>query len=279
MLRHFQVHRCETVAEACSIRREFGEEAVVYAGGTELLLAMKMGLAHWPHLVDVKHIPELHGVRVEGDMLVIGAAVTHHQLETDATVAERLPALARLEAQVANIRVRVAGTLAGNLAFAEPHADPPALLLALGARLRLAGASSSRVIALGEFLVGAYETVLGEDEVITAIEVPLPQTGSSAAYLNFRILERPTVGIAVAGRVVEGRIEGEPAIVLGAVNDVPTRIDCRSLVGLEPRSAAAQTEVARAARAACDAGADLAGSVEYKTHLAGVIAARALAAL
>src|SRR5579859_2175585 len=144
MLRHFQVHRCETVAEACSLRREHGDDAVVYAGGTELLLAMKMGLAHWPHLVDVKHIPELHGITEADGLLVIGAAVTHHQLETDPTLTERLPALARLEAQVANIRVRTAGTLAGNLAFGEPHADPPALLLALGAKVRLAGASAFR---------------------------------------------------------------------------------------------------------------------------------------
>ena len=130
MLRPFEIHRCETEAEVCSLRRRFGTEAVIYAGGTELLLAMKMGLAHWDHLLDVKRIPSLAGIRLEGDLLVVGAAVTHHQLERDPLLRARLPVLAELESQVANIRVRVAGTLAGNLAFAEPHADPPSLLLA-----------------------------------------------------------------------------------------------------------------------------------------------------
>ena len=279
MLRKFQVHRCETVAEACALRGRHGEDAVVYAGGTELLLAMKMGLAHWPHLLDVKHIRELQGISLDGDALVIGAAVTHHQLEADPLVAGRLPVLARLEAQVANIRVRAAGTLAGNLAFAEPHADPPALLLALGARLRLAGPDSARSLGLGEFLTGAYSTALGEEEIITAIEVPLPGPQTRASYLNFRVLERPTVGVAVVAQVVEGRIVGEPVVVLGAINDVPTLVGAASLAGLEPGSAEAGSRLREAARAASEPGPDLAGSAEYKTHLGGVIAARALAAV
>ena len=279
MLRQFQVHHCESIEEASGLRHEHGSDATIYAGGTELLLAMKLGLAHWPHLLNVKRIAALKGVRVEGEVLVIGAVVTHHQLEQDPLVAALLPVLASLEAQVANIRVRVAGTLAGNLAFGEPHADPPALLLALGARLRLAGAVSSRTLGLADFLVGAYETALGEDEIITAIEIPLPAAGVTCAYLNFRVLERPTVGVAVVAKIIEGRIEGAPEVVLGAVNDIPTRLDVAGLAGLEPRSAEAAAVVAAAARDASDPGADLAGSVEYKIHLAGVIAARALSAL
>ena len=279
MLRSFEVHRCETVAEACSLRAQHGEAAALYAGGTELLLAMKMGLAHWPHLVDVKPIPELARIRMEGEVLVIGAAVTHHQLETDPTVAVRLPALASLEGQVANIRVRVAGTLAGNLAFGEPHADPPALLVALGARVRLAGAGGNRTLALSDFLVGAYETALGPDEIVTAIEIPIPSADTRASYLNFRVLERPTVGVAVLARLREGRIAGPPDVVLGAVNETPTRLRTEALEGLQPGSAEAAELVAAAAREVCDASSDLAGSAEYKTHLAGVIAARALAGL
>src|SRR5689334_13321499 len=132
------------------MRTRFGGDAAIYAGGTELLLAMKLGVARYAHLIDVKHIPALRGVGLEKNVVRIGATVTHWDLERDATIAKALPAFAALERNVANVRVRAAGTLAGNLAFAEPHADPPSLLMAFGARVIAEGAEGHRAIPIDE---------------------------------------------------------------------------------------------------------------------------------
>ncbi len=145
-----------SIQEALKLRRELGEDAALYAGGTELVLAMKLGLLHYRHLIDVKGIVGLDQVSVADGMLRIGAAVTHRRLENHPAVVERLPALSQLERNVANVRVRAQGTLAGNLAFAEPHADPPALLAALGARMVLANETGSRTVPVTGFLLGAY---------------------------------------------------------------------------------------------------------------------------
>src|SRR5713226_9133836 len=187
MLRRFEVHRVTTVEEAVALRVQLGDDAAVYAGGTELLLAMKLGVARWAHLIDVKHIPDLHRISASEGVLRIGATVTHWDLERDATVTRVLPALAKVERNVANVRVRAAGTLAGNLAFAEPHADPPSFLSALGARIVLRGSRGARSVPIGEFIVGMYTTSLAADEIVEAIEIPIPKTGTCTAYVKFQI--------------------------------------------------------------------------------------------
>lgn len=278
MLRRFEVHRPTTVAEAIALRTRFGDDAAIYAGGTELLLAMKLGVARYAHLIDVKHIPALRGVSVERNVVRIGATVTHWDLERDATIAKALPAFAALERNVANVRVRAAGTLAGNLAFAEPHADPPALLMALDARVVVEGANGRRAIPMDEFVVGMYQTALGADELVTAIELPLPD-GRRAAYVKFQILERPSVGVAIVGAVQGGRFADAPAVVVGAVDEMPRRVETKTLSGATLRDAGTADALASAARAAVEPVADLAGDVDYKRHLVGVFARRALAAL
>ena len=279
MLRRFEVHHPSTVADAVALRLRYGGEAAIYAGGTELLLAMKLGVARWPHLIDVKRIPELGGVSLRDGVLRIGATVTHWDLERDASVARAIPALAALERNVANVRVRAAGTLAGNIAFAEPHADPPALLIALGARVVLRGEKGERALPLETFVTGMYETAIAADEIITAIEVPVPAANMRATYLKFQILERPSVGVAIAGELREGRFTDAPAVVVGAVDEMPRRVETGSLARADARAPGTADALADAARAAVEPVADLAGSVEYKQHLVGVFARRALARL
>jgi carbon-monoxide dehydrogenase medium subunit len=279
MLRRFDVHRATSVAEAVDLRQRFGEDAAVYAGGTELLLAMKMGVAHWPHLIDVKPIVALGEITVTKDTLRIGATATHWAIERDANVARVLPALARLEANVANVRVRAAGTLAGNLAFAEPHADPPSLLIALGARVVLEGKKGQRTLPVAELITGMYTTAIAEDEIIIAIEVPLPAKDVRVAYVKFQILERPSVGVAAVATMRDGRFLGAPTVVVGAVDEMPRRVDAAQFAGADAREARTREGIAEAAGSAVEPTADLAGSVEYKRHLVGVFAQRALAQL
>src|SRR3954447_19035626 len=188
ILSDFQLHRPTSVDEAVQLRRELGDGAALYAGGTELLLAMKMGVLDYEHLIDVKRIPGLDAIEVRDGALRIGATATHRDIETSPLVAEHVPALSTLARHVANVRVRAAGTLAGNLAFGEPHADPAALLVALDATVELIGGAGRRSLGIEEFILGAYETDLGEDELIEAVVVPLPDVQTTATYLKFQVL-------------------------------------------------------------------------------------------
>jgi carbon-monoxide dehydrogenase medium subunit len=279
MLRRFDVHKVTSVAEAVALRQRFANDAAIYAGGTELLLAMKMGVARWPHLIDVKPITALSALTATKDTLRIGATATHWDIERSALVAKALPALAQLEANVANVRVRAAGTLAGNLAFGEPHADPPSMLVALGARVILEGKKGSRSLPVADFITGMYETALAADEVIVAIEVPLPARDVRVAYVKFQILERPSVGVAAVAALRDGRFVGAPSVVVGAVDEMPRRVDTTQFAGADARDAGTREALAEAARSAVEPIADLAGGVEYKRHLVGVFAQRALASL
>jgi carbon-monoxide dehydrogenase medium subunit len=275
----FQLHRPDTVERAAALRAELGDEATLYAGGTELLLAMKLGVLDYEHLIDVKRIGALRGISEQDGVLRIGAAVTHREIETDPAVMAALPALATLERHVANVRVRAAGTLAGNLAFAEPHADPPALLIALGASLELAGTDGTRELDVEAFVAGAYETELGDDELIAAVRVPVPEAGVRAAYRKFQVLERPAVGVAAVARVEDGVLAGEPAIVVGAVDERPVRVPAGDALGAPCDDPDALGRLAAAAREAVEPVDDLSGSAEYKRHLTGVMVERAVRAL
>jgi carbon-monoxide dehydrogenase medium subunit len=279
VLRRFEVHRATTVDEAIALRQRYGGDAAVYAGGTELLMTMKLGVARWPHLIDVKPIRSLRGVAPINGHIAIGATTTHWELERDATIRRALPAFARLEANVANVRVRAAGTLAGNLVFAEPHADPPALLMALGAELVLQGPKGTRSLSIDRFVTGMYETALAPDEIVTAITVPIPPTTLRAAYVKFQILERPSVGVAIAAAMTGTAFDGAPAVVVGAVDEMPRRVPTSDLAGADARDGATADRIAEAAMRAVDPVADLAGAADYKRHLVGVFARRALASL
>src|SRR6478609_2098528 len=144
LLSPFRYHRPRHLAAAHELLARYGDDAAVYAGGTELLLAMKARVLRYSDLIDLKHIEQLGDIRHKAGHMVIGALVSHFRLATDPLMVTMLPAYAALSNNIANIRVRVAGTLAGNLCFAEPHADPPALLAALGASVTLVSAEGSR---------------------------------------------------------------------------------------------------------------------------------------
>lgn len=282
-LPRFTLHRPATVAEAAGLLASFGDEGAAYAGGTELLLAMKHRVLRYSHLVDLKHVAGLGGVRLERDepgaRLVIGALATHRELERHPLVCAHLPAYAALSAGVANVRVRAAGTLGGNLCFAEPHADPPALLAALGARVVLAGEGGTREEPVERFVAGAFETTCRPGEVLTAVVIPL-SPGSRVAYERFGHLERPSVTVAVVletdaaaprvarARVHVGAVAGRPAAAPGA----------EALLSGVPLGEVAALARGAGERAGGEAtvDADLHGAEDYKRHLVGVLVERAL---
>ena len=276
MLRRFRLEEPESVAEAAELLGRFGESAKVYAGGTELLLAMKEGLVQYERLINVKKLTGLSDVTSADGALVIGALCTHHQLENSPILRDKLPALTKLEQNVANVRVRQVGTIGGNICFAEPHADPGTLLIALGAKMIAEQSSSKREITAEDFFVDAYETALQADEVLTKIQVPIPAPNARSAYLKFGYLERPSVGVAVAFNL-NGGVSGV-RIAVGCAGPAPRRVaEAEALLEGKSKDEALRhvAEAGAAAGRAAQAISDLHGSQEYKEHIVGVLLKRA----
>ena len=195
MLSPFTIERPTGLSEALGL---VGEDSVPYWGGTELLLAMKMGLLRPRSLIDLKGLADLTGVWRDGDQLVVGAGVTHDDLARSPLVRELAPMLADIEGRVGNARVRAQGSIGGNLCFAEPRSDVATVLQALDGSVRLASARGGRVLPIGEFVQGAYWTARAEDEIVVDIRVPLP--APRGVYLKFQITERPAVAVAAVDR-------------------------------------------------------------------------------
>src|SRR6266516_2209347 len=179
----FDLHRARSVEEARGLLKRYGEDAAVICGGTELLLLLKLGFAAFWHLIDIKRIDELGGIRAENGTLVIGSTVTHREIERAPLVLERLPALAAMERRVANIRVRNVGTLGGNLCFSDPHSDPGTFLLALGAEVECRKAGSPpRRLPIADFLVGPHRTVLEPGELLVSVRLPVPPDAARISH-------------------------------------------------------------------------------------------------
>lgn len=273
----FELHRPRALGEALALLADHAEDVAPIAGGTELLIALKARVLRYGHLVDIKRLPELRGITRGADGVIsIGALSTHHELAHDAVIREHLPAYAALSENIANIRVRVAGTLGGNLCFAEPHADPPAMLCALGARVVLAGPGGSRLLALEQFLEGELTTARAEDELMVRLEVPALPEGARCGYRAFGHLERPAVGVAAVAvpegagyrwRLRAAGLCGRPAALARAEAAMAGLPATQALEALERESCADA--------AAIEAHDDLQGGAEYKRHLVTVLARRA----
>ena len=280
-LRPFTLHRPETAEEACALLARLGEDAAPYAGGTELLLLMKLGLLRPPHLVDVKRIPGF-GALTDGGRLTIGATVTHRALEQSALVRARCPLVASVARHVANVRVRNVGTVGGNLAFADPHSDLATVFLALDATVELVSPRGRRELPLDEFVRGPWETARRPDELLTSVRLAPWPSRTAAAYVKFGVHERPTLGVAVALRL-EGAGSGgsariaEARVVVGCVSPRPGRMPAAesrlSGVAVDQVDEAA---VAVAAAAGVDPADDLYGSADYKREMVSVFVRRAL---
>src|SRR6266567_8191590 len=197
-LSRFEIHQPQSVAEASQMLAHYGDDGAIYAGGTELLLAMRHRALSYSHLIDLKVIPALNALEPRDGVIEIGAACTHRAIERSALVREKQPVLAELESQVANIRVRATGTLGGNLCFAEPHSDPATMLLVLDAKVRIESAARAREIPIENLIAGAYANHLAPGEVLTGIQIPLSTRRWRPAYVKFQVHERPMLGLALA---------------------------------------------------------------------------------
>ncbi len=280
----FTVHRPGSVGQASRLLADLGDDAAAYCGGTELLLAMKLGLASYEHLVDLKRVYGLRGIAADGGITRIGAATTHHEIETSAALRARYPELSVMISQVANLRVRSVGTLGGNLCFADPHSDPASFLMAVGATLVCQRAEATRRISAAEFLTGLYETALAPGELLVAVELPARPERTGLSHLRMKLTERPVVTVTALITLAPGTALAaaditiaQARLIVGSVASIPFAADTGSLLGAGPADFGARAEAcAEAAAAACTPLPDGEASPDYLSHLVRVHARQAL---
>jgi carbon-monoxide dehydrogenase medium subunit len=258
LLPSFRLSRPTTLDDAFA---SLADDGIAYVGGTELIAAMHLGLVSPPHLVDLKRIPELSGVRVEDGTLIIGATTRHVDVASSEVVRRHASILAQACAELGNARVRATGTVGGNLCFADPRSDVSTALFALGAKVRLRSADGDRLLPIEDFIFGAMDVELEDGELLDSVIVPVTKTPQS--YVRHQPTEYPTVTVALV------QAEEGLRVTIGAIGERPQVfvVPSSDQLGLEGLLAA--LEIIE----------DLNGSEAYKRHLAGVFVERAAAKL
>jgi carbon-monoxide dehydrogenase medium subunit len=259
----FEYHKPGSLDEAAKLLAA-NEEASIVAGGMTLLPTMKQRLAAPEALIDLSGVPNLIGVREEGNEIAVGAMTTHMTVATDPTVKAKIPALADLADGIGDAQVRNRGTIGGSVANNDPAADYPAALVGLGATV----VTNKRRIAADDFFEEMFETALDEGEIIAEVRFPVPDKAGYAKFHN------PASRYAIVGVFVSAGSQGPRVAVTGAGPCV-FRVDAMesALAASWDPSAVAGVNVPPD-----ELNADLHASAEYRAHLVTVMAKRAVAA-
>ena len=275
----FEYHRPNSLPEAVALLADLGEDARPLGGGHSLIPMMKLRLAAPQHLIDLAGIGDLKGIRSDGGDVVIGAMTTQHEIVGSDLLAAQLPILRETALLIADPQVRYVGTLGGNVANGDPGNDLPAVMLCLDATYHVVGKAGERRIPARQFYRGAYVTALEPGEILTAVRIPVPPSGHGAAYekLKRKIGDYATAAAAVVLTLRGGNV-ATCSIGLTNVAETPLWAEAAAslLVGSSLDPATVKRAVA-AAEAITSPAADTRGPIEYRTKMAGVMLARALA--
>src|SRR5438477_6938780 len=275
----FEYHSPATLKDALGLMGKLGDDAKLVAGGHSLIPMMKLRLAQPKHLIDLRNVPGLKGVKEDGNTVVIGAMTTWYELEGNAIVKAKVPVVGETASIVGDPAVRNLGTIGGGLAHADPAADMPATALACGFELVCEGAKGRRTVKVDDWFQGLMTTALGEDELLVEVRVPLWPAGSGAAYMKF---PHPASRFAVVGVAAAVTLDKQGTATKVGVGVTGAGTKAVRATGVEAgctgKKLDAPTIEAAAQKAAegVDVQADLQGSVEYKSHLCRVFAKRAL---
>ena len=260
---NFNYHRPSSVEEAVQLLSG-ASEGTLMGGGMTLIPVLKQRLANPSDVVDIGGISGLSGVSQDGGNVVVGAATTHAAVASDATVQAKIPALAALAESIGDAQVRNRGTIGGSIANNDPAADYPAALLGLGATVR----TNKREIAADNFFTGLFETALADGEVITAVAFPVPEKAGYAKFPN------PASRYAIVGVMASTGPAGTRVAVTGAGPCVFRASEMEAALGGGFSAAALDG----ASVPADDLISNIHASAEYRAHLVGVMARRAVSA-
>lgn len=274
----FTYFRAGSVQEALKLLVE-NPDAKLLAGGHSLIPAMKLRLATPPALIDISRIAELSGIRDAGDRIVIGAMTRYDDIQRSELVQRVLPILPEAIDVIGDLQVRNMGTIGGSLAHADPAADLPAVVLALGAEIKAVGPNGERTIPADQFFVDLFTTALQPNEILTEVAFPKPPTRTGMSYQKFA---NPASGYAVVGAAAvvtlgdDGRVAAVRVGVTGAGPYAVRRENVeQALLGKEPTA-----DVIEAASQLASEGmtfnSDIFASEEYRAHLTRVFVRRAL---
>jgi carbon-monoxide dehydrogenase medium subunit len=275
----FRYVAAPSLAAALASKAEHGEDARFLAGGQSLIPVMNFRMAQPDVLIDLNPLGELNYIRRDGSALRVGALTRYRTLQRSELVARHQPLLAQALPQVAHPQIRNRGTLGGNLAHADPASELPAVMLALGARMRAQSSTGERWIAAKDFFVGALTTALKSDEMLVEIEIPdlPPRTGTCFLEVARRRGDYAMMGIAVAVTFGTDGVCSDARLAYCSAGETPifAAKAAQTLVGWRLGDPEVKAAAAAAAREIQPLGG-VHASADYQRHLAGVLTRRAL---
>ncbi|WP_395309860.1 FAD binding domain-containing protein [Mycobacterium sp. AMU20-3851] len=275
----FDYHRPATVAEAVQTLAEFGDEAKVLAGGQSLIPLLAMRLTHFENLVDISRVPELQGIDLVGDEVVIAAGTSHALVGMDDEVAESVPLLSLAAPHIGHFQIRNRGTLGGAIAHADPAAEFAAVALTLDATMVAASARGDRQIAAADFFTGLWENSLAADELLRAVRFPV---WSGRVGFGVHEFARRHGDFAIAGATVAVELDDDDRVLrcgvgllgLGSTPERGTPAE-RAITG-RPVTEITAEEFGRLALSELqDVPTDLQGSPSYRRRVGAAMVARA----
>lgn len=275
----FEYFTPSSVSEAVSLLSQYRDQAKLLAGGHSLIPLMKLRLAQPKYVIDLGRIKELTTIRDEGDAVVIGALARHHAIETSDVIRQKCPVLAEAASQIGDVQVRNRGTIGGSLAHADPAADYPAAILALGTQMHLLGPRGERTVAAENFFVDLLTTALEPDELLVSVRVPAITSRTGTAYVKIpqKASGFALCGVAAVVTVDQNNVCQHAAIGITGVAAKAYRARAVE-ASLRGQKMDGQTLADAAAKAAesVDPVEDIHASAEYRAHLARVCCRRAL---
>jgi aerobic carbon-monoxide dehydrogenase medium subunit len=275
----FEYHTPKSLDEVIALLGRHPDDAKILAGGHSLLPILKLRFAEPAHLIDLRKVPLLNGIREADGALVIGAMTTHRSIENSDLVRRKLQILSDAARQIGDAQVRSRGTIGGSLVHADPNADLPAVMLAAGAVMKAVGPSGARTIKAQDFFLGIMTSAIGAGEVLTEIQIPIPTGRTGGAYAKY---PHPASRFAVVGAAAmvtlgSGQVVQSAQVALTGVGPMAFRAAGteQALIGQAVDATLIKAAAQRAAEGA-ELVADAQGSEAYKANLARVYVAMAL---
>jgi CO/xanthine dehydrogenase FAD-binding subunit len=276
----FEYIVADSVDMAVASLAQAGGDAKIIAGGQSLVPMLNFRLLRPSVLVDINRIPDLAYVREDGNVVRIGALTRHHQLETSPVIAAHFPVLSEAMAHVAHLAIRNRGTIGGSLSHADPAAELPMMAMLLDAEVRIVSSAATRTVAARDFFRDALTVDLVEDEMVTEIALPKlpPNTGWGFEEVARRSGDFALAAVAATLTLSDGKIAQARIAMTGVAPTARRVAEAEKLLIGQRLDAGVGSDIIEAVRAAAEPPTDLHASADYRRHLVGVLAGRALAA-